>query len=978
MLVLKVSSAPDKDVREDSQAMTMRLRFLTRHTAIKNFSYEAASADLQQQAQSIMRAGAPPVSTWRIQFDSDSCLSEGLHERYGPVTNDYSKEIRDIMHILNAIDAHEGTTHLELFFLYKQAEKSFTDSILEPFKWCVIQNLPQFFQYRHAHSGRPIMDLNMENAAEVGQGVYIDRNTNPDNVQSFPAVDVVNNEDHYAISTVVGAARENQFQGVPGQVLSQIHHKCYVVEPYATKGLQNDLFQAYIMLNEEVVGKFDHIQEGTVFRLEMVGKQEKPQHMWTGMVVFHTPEELNRYDCGFDFVLFIQKGTHGLMPDMVFDNFEHMAQDLETGYQMVRLHTAHNQTAVARPIRALKLFLESQSAFKDAMLGYGVPRKGTADLYNQVDNKNAKFAEAGAKLCAHWHLNHGQGRAAKHAMKNSLILIEGPPGTGKTVTISAIIWLSVIAGDRVLACAASNKAVDTVALNIAKNIPLGFYPDLKSFSIVRIHLASEEKSHLPDLALQAEMKRLSIAIMEIEASKQVRDDPDDKEAAKVHRARTLKVNHFSPPQYSLAQAVVALATEDYSNYQAGRDITNPSSEFRRIIGLYNDGQLISRNDQKRFRFEYKLMVRRVLDRTHIVISTCNNAASDDLVRWYHPDIIVIDEAAQAAEVDTIVPIGHNLTAKRIVLVGDHKQLAPTVLSKEFNEFSLQRARSTYERLRNCRYESILLTEQFRATAIIARFYSENFYDGQLTTSPHFQGDGKTQLVRDWAKRRYGVDTSEAIFVDVPNGVQDRQEGGSSLENRAEALVVVKILCTLLVDNPDLASTKLKAADIGVIVLYKAQKTRIMEELQWQTATITKDVRILDLETTEVSTIDSYQGSERPIIIVNFVITNINSKDQRGPSRFAIDDRRLCVMMSRARYGLILVGNAEALTSARHVVNKTHNATTLPTPKISLVVPFHRKHKSLVIDPQKDQSSRGISMLKDQEAQRLNIKERRQQ
>jgi len=60
-------------------------------------------------------------------------------------------------------------------------------------------------------------------------------------------------------------------------------------------------------------------------------------------------------------------------------------------------------------------------------------------------------------------LNQQQRKAVGRALgDSSLCCIHGPPGTGKTRTLTAAIELAVARGDRILACAHSNQAIDNL------------------------------------------------------------------------------------------------------------------------------------------------------------------------------------------------------------------------------------------------------------------------------------------------------------------------------------------------------------------------------------------------------------------------------------------------------------------------------------------------------------------------------------
>lgn len=70
----------------------------------------------------------------------------------------------------------------------------------------------------------------------------------------------------------------------------------------------------------------------------------------------------------------------------------------------------------------------------------------------------------------------------------------------------------------------------------------------------------------------------------------------------------------------------------------------------------------------------------ILAESRIVCSTLNTCGSREITSF--PDIfdtVVIDEASQAVELSTLIPL--RLGCKRLILVGDPKQLPATVFSK---------------------------------------------------------------------------------------------------------------------------------------------------------------------------------------------------------------------------------------------------------------------------------------------------------
>merc|ERR1712150_292111 len=92
--------------------------------------------------------------------------------------------------------------------------------------------------------------------------------------------------------------------------------------------------------------------------------------------------------------------------------------------------------------------------------------------------------------------------------------------------------------------------------------------------------------------------------------------------------------------------------------------------------------------------------------------------------------------------------------------------------------------------------------------------------------------------------------------------------------------------------------------IGVITPYKAQAETIMEQLEEKNLVNENDDRI------QVKTIDGYQGTERDIVIFSAVRCD-------HFVGFLDNPRRLNVMLTRAKNGLIVIGHHRTLSSSEH-------------------------------------------------------------
>jgi hypothetical protein len=139
-------------------------------------------------------------------------------------------------------------------------------------------------------------------------------------------------------------------------------------------------------------------------------------------------------------------------------------------------------------------------------------------------------------------------------------------------------------------------------------------------------------------------------------------------------------------------------------------------------------------------------------------------------------------------------------------------------------------------------------------------------------------------------------TSRPMFFLMCAGNEEMGTSGSSFLNRTESAAVEKIVTTMLKNGvvPD---------QIGVITPYEGQRAHIVLHMQRN-----GPLRSELYHDIEVASVDSFQGREKDYIIVSCVRSN----EQQGIG-FLRDPRRLNVALTRARYGIIIIGNAKLLS-----------------------------------------------------------------
>ncbi|MEO8109416.1 MAG: AAA domain-containing protein [Ginsengibacter sp.] len=223
------------------------------------------------------------------------------------------------------------------------------------------------------------------------------------------------------------------------------------------------------------------------------------------------------------------------------------------------------------------------------------------------------------------------------------------------------------------------------------------------------------------------------------------------------------------------------------------------------------------------------------------------------------ETLVIDEAGQCIEplAWCIFPL-----ANKYVLAGDHLQLPPTVLSHEAGMLGLNA--SILEVCVRAIEHVFLLNTQYRMRASIAGFSGSYFYKGLLATAMHL------------------ADTGVHIsFIDTAGSGYNETQGGNgmSLQNEGELSIALKIV----------ESEELNVLQTAFISPYSGQVSAAKEILP---------------NAMRISTIDSFQGQEKEIVILSLVRSNDD-----GEIGFLKDYRRMNVAITRAKEQLFIIADS---------------------------------------------------------------------
>ncbi|WPP52362.1 AAA domain-containing protein [Catalinimonas niigatensis] len=436
-------------------------------------------------------------------------------------------------------------------------------------------------------------------------------------------------------------------------------------------------------------------------------------------------------------------------------------------------------------------------------------------------------------------LNESQNQALQRVMNaRDVAIIHGPPGTGKTTTMVQAIVQTVKYEERVLVCAPSNAAVDLLTEKLSE----------EGMRVVRIgHPARVTDTNL---------------------SKTI-----DAQIANHDHYKDLKLLKRKAEEYRAL------------GFKYKRKYGRAEREQRQHL-LREASQAKEEAEQ----LEHYI-VADIFAKADVITSTLVGASAQ-LVRGMRFRTVFIDEAAQALEAASWIPI---LKAERVVFAGDHFQLPPTVKSFEAAKQGLgetlmekcikrQKAMGTPA--------DTMLQTQYRMHQKIMDFSGQYFYKGELKAD---------ESVKD---RLLLPDLPPLTFIDTAGcGYMEKVDPETlSTYNDEEAHLLLKHLAEQ-VEQLGTERIRQEGLMIGVIAPYRAQ-TKTLTEL-FESFEVLKSIR----EHITIDTVDAFQGRERDIIYISLVRSNTS-----GEIGFLADERRMNVAMTRAKMRLVMIGDSATLGS----------------------------------------------------------------
>lgn len=285
------------------------------------------------------------------------------------------------------------------------------------------------------------------------------------------------------------------------------------------------------------------------------------------------------------------------------------------------------------------------------------------------------------------------------------------------------------------------------------------------------------------------------------------------------------------------------------------------------------------------------------------------------------DLAIIDEASQILEPNIIGALSEERNGvpaiKKFVMIGDHKQL-PAVVQQQTYESQVEEkvlnnihltdcSLSLFERLLK-RYKddpaiTYMLTKQGRMHSQIAHFPNISFYNGTLACVPLKHQTEELENCKNPTNISEIISSQRVIFFASDRDVNNTNNKVNITEAQIIADLVYNIY-KLNIDSFEYDKT------IGVIVPYRNQIATIRNIIE-------NNYPGSGLNKICIDTVERFQGSQRDYIIYGFTIKEYQQLKFLSENTFIEDgkliDRKLNVVMTRAKKHLICVGNEEIIS-----------------------------------------------------------------
>ena len=428
---------------------------------------------------------------------------------------------------------------------------------------------------------------------------------------------------------------------------------------------------------------------------------------------------------------------------------------------------------------------------------------------------------------------------------------------------------------KLLICAPSNAAVDELVMRFKEGVKTTD-GQFQKLSVVRLGRSDAINANVLDVTLE----ELVNAKLNVGNGKKTASGEDIHQIMMAHKTTCDELNDIRAAIDQNKASGKAISVEQERGFDL---LKRKKQQLSNQIDLARDsGDVVARDAE----ISRRKIQQDVLDNAHVLCATLSGSGHDMFQNLnIEFETVIIDEAAQSIELSALIPLKYGCS--KCILVGDPKQLPPTVLSREAARFQYEQ--SLFVRMQANHPDDVhLLDTQYRMHPEISLFPSKAFYDGKL-----LDGEDMAKLRnKPWHQSKI---LGAYRFFDVQGAHQNSQRG-HSLINLAEIEVALKLFDRLITD----CRTYDFKGKVGIITPYKSQ----LKELRLR---FSRKYGETIFTTVEFNTTDAFQGRESEVIIFSCVRASVT-----GGIGFLSDIRRMNVGITRAKSSLWVLGNSQSL------------------------------------------------------------------
>ncbi len=479
----------------------------------------------------------------------------------------------------------------------------------------------------------------------------------------------------------------------------------------------------------------------------------------------------------------------------------------------------------------------------------------------------------------HVGLDPSQLAAVKLCSDSDLAFVWGPPGTGKTRTLTCVVEELLAQGQRILLASTTNAAIDQILAKLSTTP--WFAGAVEAGTLVRLGRSPaetfgaelrdlvERASKLHRTTLERLRGRVGEAVQQLRFAKALLED--------LAPALGAQQSLFNAPAPRLRDQALSRV---FSPGLAAVLSDVPGTTQKRVIELR-----IARLERVRVLAKTKIAAHIAEDReletklladARVVMCTLTNAYLVPGMAAQRFDVLIAEEAGMA----TLPPLFYAAClCKRAIVVGDPKQLPPiTQSTDELVRRTIGRNVFDVTVPEPATSEIVAMLEvQYRMHPAIGGLVGRLFYDDKLIHA----ADAEVEVI-----------AARAPFPGSPVVVVDTR-GRTTCERTAQGSRINRASAELTADTA-LEAVRAGQTSISVITPYAAQATEIRKLLE---------VRGI-AEVVECNTIHRFQGRECDVILIDLV----DAAPMR-PSALVNDSPNLLnVSISRARGKLVIVAD----------------------------------------------------------------------